>query len=73
MWIKSCGIAQVAILTGSSNEERIDAQINSEPFRYLVSVDTCPKLAETLRYLSIDIRITFFKVSFSLFTCFFFA
>ncbi|XP_034231680.1 proteasome assembly chaperone 2 [Thrips palmi] len=48
-WIKSCGISQVAVLTGSCNEERIDAQINSEPFRYLVTSEVYPELAETLR------------------------
>lgn len=62
MWIKSCGIAQVAILTGSSNEERIDAQINSEPFRYLVSSDSCPKLADILSskgWIALEKRLQF--------------
>ncbi|XP_026283421.1 proteasome assembly chaperone 2 [Frankliniella occidentalis] len=50
-WMQSIGVVQVAVLTGSSNEERIDEQITSEPFRYLVGTESNPSLAETFRSL----------------------
>lgn len=50
--MKSSGIKQMVILTGSSNEERIDEQIVSEPFRYLVSSELHPSLDDICRYFS---------------------
>ncbi|KAJ1523261.1 hypothetical protein ONE63_001140 [Megalurothrips usitatus] len=59
-WVKSSGIAQIAILTGSSNEERIDEQITSEPFRYLTNHETL--LADTFRsfgWIALEQRFNF--------------
>ncbi|KAK3909744.1 Proteasome assembly chaperone 2 [Frankliniella fusca] len=62
LWMKSIGVSQVTVLTGSSNEERIDEQITTEPFRYLVSAESNPSLAETFRslgWISLEKRLHF--------------